>query len=381
VQEESFVAPRRPLTWVNGGWLLGLLALASIGAMASLLVLWPRHRGDGQNPETYGFDLRHTVLTPGGARIVAGGMPRDYLQALDDPEMITPAQVERLNTQGHYNKFLLPQDRIIGVVIGGAARAYPIKSMVYHEVVNDTVGSDGGGQPIVVTYSALCDSTAVFERTLGGHAVRFGVSGLLYNSNLLFYDRIEGGVGGGDGPAGRVGGESLWSQLEARALAGPRAGETLQLLPCAVVRWENWLAEHPDTRVMAPNPQTEKLLGEISYATYYASDQLKFPVEPAWKDRGLPAKTPVLAIRIGAQDATSRWKVFVLPRLDALTEAQRRAVLDVPGVRLSWYPGDSHGVPPALETDGTDSARPITCVYSFIFAFNAAHLGAYDLVP
>ena len=103
-------------------------------------------------------------------------------------------------------------------------RAYPLRVLVWHEVVNDTVS----GLPILVTYNPLSEGIAVFDRRVAGRTLSFGVSGLLYQSNLLMYDR--------DGTRGA---ESLWSQLQARAVSGPAAGagQTLELVPFALARW------------------------------------------------------------------------------------------------------------------------------------------------
>ena len=120
---------------------------------------------------------------------------------------------------GH-GRFLVPGDLVIGLSLHGEARAYPLEILALHEVCNDTLG----GEPILVTYQPLCDSAVVFERRVDGHTREFGVSGLLYNSNLLMYDRHP------EQPQD----ESLWSQLQFRALAGPAAAQHATLRPRAV---------------------------------------------------------------------------------------------------------------------------------------------------
>jgi hypothetical protein len=94
---------------------------------------------------------------------------------------------------------------------------------MWHEAANDVVG----GTPIAVTYCPLCNSPLVFDRRVAGRTLEFGVSGLLYESNVLLYDRAASG-----------GAESLWNQIQMRAVTGPaaRAGQSLRLLPSRAIR-------------------------------------------------------------------------------------------------------------------------------------------------
>src|SRR5207344_1682190 len=124
-----------------------------------------------------------TTLVP-REKIVSAGMVTDALPPLDEPNAITLPQLSGLETIGR-GKYLVPTDKVIAVVLNGAARAYPLRVLVWHEVVNDTVG----GIPIVVTYNPLSEGIAVFDRRVAGETLEFGVSGLLYQSNLLMYDR------------------------------------------------------------------------------------------------------------------------------------------------------------------------------------------------
>jgi hypothetical protein len=287
----------------SGGWVLLLAALLCLGILGSWLVgLLSAERqpmiGDGRTVASYGFDLS-TCLVPRD-HIVASPLPKDGLPALTDPEIFTiPAMEEyaRQLRRGHQGKFLVDPDRVIGVVAGGEARAYPLKILNWHEVVNDQLG----GSPIAVTYSPLCDSAVVFDRRVGDGTLEFGVSGLLYNSNLLMYDRCPS-----------VAAESLWSQLQFRAVAGPGAGrgQRLRIVPFVLVHWSDWRERHPDTTVLAPDRARLKLY-KRTYSAYFASAKLLFPVEPLPKP-GRPLKTPILAVDVGAG-----WQVYDLAELSA----------------------------------------------------------------
>jgi len=151
-----------------------------------------------------------------------GGPPKDGIPALTDPEVISASEVS----------YLAPSDRILGLVMNGEARAYPLKILNWHEIVNDTLG----GEPVLVSYCPLCGSGMVFDARINGERLNFGVSGRLYNSDVLFYDRKS---------------ESLWSQLKMEAVTGQMAGTKLTLLPLEHTRWDSWRQRHPATTVLA----------------------------------------------------------------------------------------------------------------------------------
>ena len=200
-----------------------------------------------------GFSLT-TCLIP-RTQIVSGGPSRDGIPALNAPAMVS----------ADAGSYLADDDRIVGISIQGDVRAYPIKILAWHEVVNDVVG----GVPIVVTYCPLCQSVFVFDRRFDDGVRVFGVSGLLYNSNVLMFDRQ---------PEGR---ESLWSQAQMRAVTGPAAEEEahLTVLPSELTSWRDWVERLPYTRVMSLQTGYSRSYMRPAYAEYFATDSLMFPVE------------------------------------------------------------------------------------------------------
>lgn len=234
--------------------------------------------GDKRNPETYGFDFAHSVIPI--QQIVAAGMPKDGLETIDNPTVITPPDVLKIN-ESERGKYLVTSDRVIGVVIGGKARAYPLRVLNWHEIVNDSLG----GRDIAVTYNPLCDSAVVFDRAVNGEVLDFGVSGLLYNSNLLMYDRRPQGEG-----------ESLWSQLLFKAVTGPAAGQELDVIPFTLVSWEEWQKQHPDTDVIAPKEAYKKRYKSDPYNSYFSTESIKFSAEPLPSEDSVPLKTPVVVL-------------------------------------------------------------------------------------
>ncbi|MFB6118689.1 DUF3179 domain-containing protein [Halosegnis sp.] len=131
---------------------------------------------------------------------------------------------------------LVDTNDVIGLMRDGQPRAYPLRILDWHEVVNDTLGG-----PLLVTYCPLCGSGITAVRTAGGEESLFGVSGRLYKNDLVMYDEATG---------------SLWAQIEAQAVNGPLVGEELELVPSTFTTWGEWRAEHPDTDVLLPPPDS-----------------------------------------------------------------------------------------------------------------------------
>jgi hypothetical protein len=155
---------------------------------------------------------------------------------------------------------------VIGVTLDGESRAYPLRVLNWHEIVDDHLGAT----PIAVTYHPLCDSAAVFDRRVMGEVLDLRASGLLYQSNQLLYDHRD-----------EVGTESLWCQLSARAIAGPAAkkGEKLVPLPFSLVTWSVWKEKHPDTTIVEPDPDFSKHYGRRAYANYFGTRELRYRVD------------------------------------------------------------------------------------------------------
>jgi hypothetical protein len=283
------------LRWREGGWVF-VLAVALMAAIMAWrlpgMLASEGAVGDGKDPASYGFDLSR--LTVDGEQLTASGMPRDGLRALEDPPPATVAEIDALSWGGHgHGHFLVPDDRVIGVVAGGQARAYPLSILNWHEVANDTLG----GVPIVVTYNPLAEAAAVFDRRVDGAPRSFGFSGLLLASSLVMYD------GGGET-------SSLWAPLIGAGIGGPAAGEPLATVEYALVRWGDWLDRHPDTTVMAPDLDLKRVYKRKPYESYRGSQRLRFSVDPLPDDPELALKDPVVAVEI----AGSR-QVFPVARI------------------------------------------------------------------
>lgn len=337
---------RRPGFLATGGWVLllamGLVAAITMAHLGQALRHRSRAVGDGRDPTSYGFALQ-PALVPAGA-IVAAGLPRDGLPALDDPRVWTLAELDAAVAARRRGKLLVGEDRVVGVQAGGEARAYPLRWLVWHEVVNDTLG----GAAVLVSYHALSGAAVATRRPPG---TRLGFSGLLLDSAALLYERTAAGTGGG-----------LWSPLALAAVTGPAAGSALEPLPCALVTWRRWRERHPDTTVLAPDPRLEREYRREPYASYLGNDELRFPVRRELPPHlGLARKTPVLAVRLGG-----RWLAVPHP------VAARRA--GAGGVATVAHAGRTLRVrvetrPPTLEL--LDAELPTA--HAFAFAWHALH--------
>jgi hypothetical protein len=247
--------------------------------------------GDGVRVESYGFDLSNLSLDR--SVLAASGHSRDFLPALDDPPTLAGREVAEHNRQ-HRRRPVVSADRVVGVVVGGESRAYPLPLLEAHEIVNDTLG----GIPIAVSFSPLADAAVVFDRRVGGVERRFGVSGLMWNATHLLYDRSDGADSDGSDPP------SLLSPLLGAAVAGPLAGERLQRLPAVgIARWDAWLAAHPETTVAMGDGGSRQRGRQINYARYLESPGVPFPVLGADDDvAGDPSPGP-------PKDASLLWRV------------------------------------------------------------------------
>ena len=203
-------------------------------------------------------------------KLVAGGPGRDKIHSVDEPAFAEPAAAS----------WVAAENLVIGVSRDGAARAYPVHVMEYHQIVNDEIG----GVPVVVTYDPIAGVPIAYVRRVGERTLEFGVSGLIYNSNFLLYDRAT---------------ESLWSQFRGEAIAGPLAGTRLERLRVRQEPLGRWLERAPKTRVLGL-PAPRRIDYRYSpFTAYWLSEKVPFPVEAS--DPSFHPKELVLGLRAGGK--------------------------------------------------------------------------------
>jgi len=263
--------------------------------------------------------------------ILGGGPPKDGIPALSNPQFLSATAVD----------YLKPEDRVIGIVYQDEARAYPLKILNHHEIVNDRIGDI----PLAVTYCPLCDSTAVFDRRTPLGEREFGVSGLLYNSNVLMYDRTNET-------------ESLWSQLRAKGVSGPAADLALKTLPLELTSWKDWKMRYPLTKVLSNKTGHPRNYDRDPYAGYFARPQLMFPAKPT--SQALPTKSRVLGVWTG--DVSRAYPE------SAFGKEQSRVEEKIDGKRVVIeYDADSKSLRVIEADDG------VQWMYSLWFAWYAFH--------
>jgi hypothetical protein len=189
---------------------------------------------------------------------------------------------------------MVSDDVVVGVVINGQARAYPIHVLNVHEIINDTLGDPP--VPIAVTYSWPGDAVRVFDRRVDGRILEFGVSGMLYNANVLMFD-----VRRDDAGKPIVGGESLWLQLQSECVAGPDAGKTLNVVPAQMVRWSDWLEAHPESTIVDRDLRLDKRYKDGSPTLYFLDSKFPFPFSPKAPPSAVDPKDRIIAVQANGQ--------------------------------------------------------------------------------
>jgi hypothetical protein len=268
--------------------------------------------------------------------IVPGGPGRDGIPALDAPAFVPVREKAGLGAR----------EPVIALELGGAARAYPIRYLMWHEIVNDTVG----GVPVAVTFCPLCNSAITFDRRAGGRVLSFGVTGLLRHSDMVMYDRET---------------ESWWQQALGRGIVGRMAGVELRQLASWTEPWSAFAARRPDGLVMA-EPDWPRAYGRNPYAGYDSSDW-PFLYNGEAPPHGIDPLARV--VRVGGR----AWPMTRLAEAGRIAEA---------GVTLDWAAGMASPLDAGDIASGRDighirvrdvEGRDVAHDLMFAFAFHAFH--------
>lgn len=306
----------RVLDWRFGFLIFLLAALVSASAFS---------RDDN------GFDLGGSLVPVD--EIHLGGPSRDGIPALDHPKFVSEQEAG----------FLEGEDQVLGLVRNGEAKAYPVPIMNWHEIVNDEVG----GERVAITYCPLCGSGVAFAARAGGKDLTFGVSGLLYNSDVLLYDRET---------------ESLWSQLMNRAVTGPMKGRKLEPLPLTHTSWRAWRREHPGTLVLSTATGSRRDYSRDPYAGYAQERGLYFPV--AAESRRYHPKERVLGLEVDG-----RFKAYPFAEL---SRTRKSEILDrFNGKALGIRFDQANESARAFDSSG----KQLPAVTSYWFAWYGFHPG------
>jgi hypothetical protein len=203
------------------------------------------------------------------SNVYDGGPGRDGIPSIDNPKFKKKEFITYLNEN----------DLVVGIKHNGVTKAYPHQILDWHEIVNDDVGD----VKVAITYCPLTGSALAWDRVVDGKTTTFGVSGLLYNNNLIPYDRNTG---------------SNWSQMLVESISGKMAGEKAETYNVVETTWENWKEMYPNTLVLTRETGYNRDYGIYPYGDYKSNHtELLFPVTNT--DDRLKNKQRVLGVKIG----------------------------------------------------------------------------------
>lgn len=304
--------------------IIGCLIWGALPAIADP-ALWGR-----EWPQT---DFEKSTVEEWG-EIISGGPPKDGIPALVNPAFTPIDQADLPENEPVITVELLQQP----------PRAYPLRYLIWHEIVNDQIGT----QPVAVTFCPLCNSGLTFDRRLDGRVLEFGVSGKLRGSDMVMYDRQT---------------ESWWQQALGRAIVGELTGAQLAPVASWMESVGQFRARNPDGLIM-DQPDFPRAYGRNPYVGYDGSTH-PFLYSGALPPHDIPALARV--VRVGPR----AWPLSRLRETGALSEA---------GVRLTWQAGQSSALDTAQIAKGRDvgsirvrdaAGRDLPHDVMFAFAFHA----------
>ena len=227
------------------------------------------------------------------SEIRSDGATRDSIPPIDEPKFQLVREVRDVG----------PLEPVISVVIGGDARAYPLRILLYHEIVNDTVG----GVPVLVSYCPLCNSGVVFDRRLGARTLEFGNTGRLRHFDMVMYDRNT---------------ESWWQQFLGEAIMGELSGRRLKMIPARLESLQRFQARAPEGRLLIPPRRAARPYGKTPY------------VRMDSRDGGFPYDLP--------DGVRSLDRVVVIGEVAWTLKLMRaRGRIEHDGLVLTWSPGQN----------------------------------------
>ncbi len=261
-----------------------------------------------------GWKTDFSISTVNYAEILSGGPPKDGIPPIDKPKFIAVVNETELTDR----------DPVIGLSINGDARAYPLRILTWHEIVNDTVG----GKAVAVTYCPLCNAAIVFDATVDGKPQSFGTTGKLRNSDLIMYDRET---------------ESWWQQFTGEGIAGLNTGKKLKLIASRIESWADFKKRFPDGKVLVPNNRGFRNYGRNPYVNYDIS------ATPFLYNGSMPKGiSPMARVVVIKRDQKP-------PLVVSLQHLRDKRSLTLNGYKLSWKAGQAS----ALHTGEISKGRDV----------------------
>jgi len=268
--------------------------------------------------------------------ILSGGPPRDGIPPIDEPRFVPVEEEDQIAAS----------EPVIGVTINGKSRAYPLRILMWHEIVNDELE----GTPIAVTFCPLCNAAIVFDRRVDGRVFDFGTTGKLRRSDLVMWDRQT---------------ESWWQQFMGEAIVGEMTGARLALVPARLESYENFKQRTgPGAEVLVPNGKHRRRYGANPYSGYDSGIPFLYDGETP------PGLEPLERV-VSLEDKSEAWSLALLRQKGSITTAN--------GTVLSWSAGQNSALDTDVIAEGKDvgnviatrNGRDVVYFVDFAFAFHA----------
>jgi hypothetical protein len=215
------------------------------------------------------------------SEILSGGPPKDGIPSIDRPNFQSTQEAD---------EWLEDREPVVFVQVGEDARAYPIQILIWHEIVNDTVGGD----PLIVSFCPLCNTAIAFKRTFNGTVLDFGTSGRLRYSNLIMYDRQT---------------ETWWQQATGDAIAGEHTGAQLEFYPASMISWADFKDLYPEGIVLSRDTGHPRDYGRNPYFGYDDINQTPFLYDGSTPDQ-LPPMARVLTVDVGSEAVAYPYEIL-----------------------------------------------------------------------
>ncbi|MGI9521057.1 MAG: DUF3179 domain-containing protein [Hyphomicrobiaceae bacterium] len=244
--------------------------------------------------------------------ILSGGPPKDGIPSIDTPKFRRVADETSTADQAP----------VVGLTINGEARAYPLSVLMWHEIVNDTVG----GRPVTVTYCPLCNAAIVFDRGLNGQLLDFGTTGKLRNSDLIMYDRQT---------------QTWWQQFTGEAIVGALLGRELEIVPSRLESWLEFRGRNPKGRILIPNNPKMRAYGRNPYVGYDTA------ARPFLYSGDLPKNiNPMARVVVVRQNSDIE--------ATSLEVLRKKKTMKLGSVTLRWQAGQSSALDAGAIAEGRD---------------------------
>jgi hypothetical protein len=265
------------------------------------------------------------------SEILSGGPPKDGIPSIDNPQFISVNEA---------NEWLAAVEPVVLVRVGDESRAYPIQILMWHEIVNDTLG----GLPLLVTFCPLCNTAIAFERDFDGQTLDFGTTGRLRFSNLIMYDRQT---------------ESWWQQATGDAIAGEYAGSQLTFYPASIISWADFKAAYPNGMVLSRDTGHSRPYGNNPYLGYDDVEQSPFLYRGQPTPGQLVPMARVLTLELGGEAVAYPYDVLSSVNVVNDTVGGQRVV-------VFWVEGTAS----ALDTGNIPEGRDVGATVAYATEVN-----------